>query len=249
VRTVRGRPARPRRSAALRDQAREVYRDAILAAAERVFARRGFAGTRMADVGREAGLATGTLYNYFANRDELLASLVAERSDQLLASLEQAASAPAASPRELLVGLIRTSFEHFDTHRALFAALPAAAGISGRHMASIARRCLESQQSYQAVVARVVERAVEARLVRADVPISVLVGVLVGAAHGVMRAWMMRASPQAEAPAQSPKRSSEQSACGALAEAPIEAESEEHPLVDQASIVVDLFLRGASAVS
>lgn len=218
VRGLRRKPARPRRSAALRDQAREVYRDAILAAAERVFARRGFAGTRMADVGREAGLATGTLYNYFANRDELLSSLVERRSDELLAGLEQAAAVD-ASPRDLLVGLIRTSFEHFDTHRALFAALPAAAGISGRHMASITRRCMESQQSYQAVVGDVVARSVRAGLVRADVPIPVLVGVLVGAAHGVMRAWM------------------------------IEAESEENPLVDQADIVVDLFLRGASAVS
>ena len=179
MRSLRRKPARPRRSAALRDQAREVYRDAILAAAERVFARRGFAGTRMADVGREAGLATGTLYNYFANRDELLSSLVERRSDELLAGLEQAAAA-VASPRELLVGLIRTSFEHFDTHRALFAALPAAAGISGRHMASITRRCMESQQSYQAVVGDVVERSVRAGLIRADVPIPVLVGVLVG---------------------------------------------------------------------
>ena len=73
----------------LRAQARELYRDAILAAAELVFARFGFAGTRMADVASEAGLATGTLYNYFANRDELLSSLIERRSEELLAVVQQ----------------------------------------------------------------------------------------------------------------------------------------------------------------
>jgi TetR/AcrR family transcriptional regulator, fatty acid metabolism regulator protein len=218
LRALGGRKARPRRSAALRAQAREVYRDAILAAAEHIFARRGFAGTRMADVAREAGLATGTLYNYFAGRDELLSSLVALRSEQLLDAVKHAAAAAASSaPRDLLVAIIRTSFEHFQTHRALFAVLPAAAGISGRHMASIARRCMESQRSYQAVIAEALDRAVRAGLVRSDVPLSVMVGYLTGAAHGVMRAWM--------------------------------AHETEQPLVDQVADVVDLFLRGASAVS
>ena len=222
LRSLRRRTARPRRSAALRDQAREVYRDAILAAAETVFARCGFSGTRMADVAAEAGLATGTLYNYFANRDELLSSLIGCRSEELIAAVKAAAHAPTAgSPRELLVGLVRTTFEHFQTHRALFAVLPAAAGISGKHMASIARRCMESQRSYQAVLADALERAVAGGLVRADLPVSLLVGFLTGAAHGVMRAWMVQAGDQRI----------------------------EQLLVDQSSDVVDLFLRGASAIT
>lgn len=215
-RTVRRRTARPRRAAALRDQAREVYRDAILSAAERVFARSGFEGTRMAEVAAEAGLATGTLYNYFANRDELLSSLVSRRSEELLASVKAAAaSASSSPPRDLLVALVRTSFQHFETHRSLFAVLPAAAGISGRHMASIARRCLESQRDYQAVIAESLDRVVRAGLLRTDVPTVILVGVLTGAAHGVMRTWMLQ-------------------------------EMQAQSLVDQAAAVVDLFLRGAS---
>jgi AcrR family transcriptional regulator len=189
IRALRRRPARPRRSATLRDQAREVYRDAILAAAERVFARSGFSGTRMADVAKAAGLATGTLYNYFANRDELLSSLIGRRTEEMIASVKAAAAAGGA-PRELLVALVRAIFHHFQTHRALFAVLPAAAGISGRHMAAIARQCMASQRSYQAVIAEAIERAAAAGLLRGDVPVSLLVGVLSGGAHGVMRTWM-----------------------------------------------------------
>jgi AcrR family transcriptional regulator len=206
----------------LRAQARELYRDAILAAAEAVFARFGFAGTRMADVAAEAGLATGTLYNYFANRDELLSSLIQRRSEELLAAVRRELMAVAGgSSRELLLAVIRTSFRHFDTHRALFAVLPAAIGISGKHMASIAERCAESHRSYQALVTEALGTAVEAGQIRPDVPLSQLVGFLTGAVHGVMRDSILRAG-----------------AAGGV--------GDQRPLIDQASDVVDLFLSGAS---
>jgi len=214
---------RPRRSAALRARARELYRHAILAAAERIFARSGFTGTRMADVAAEAGLATGTLYNYFANRDALLSSLIERRSEELLAAVRTAAEgAGADEPRAILLSMLRTSFQYLEAHRALFAALQGATGISGRQMASINRRCVESQRSYHAIIADVLGRAIRAGRVRADVPTSVLVDFLTGAAHGVMRAWMARNAGAAGA---------------------------EQPLVDRAADVVDLFLRGASVPS
>ena len=209
----------------LREQARELYRDAILGAAEHVFTRCGFPGTRMAEVAAQAGLATGTLYNYFANRDELLSSLIERRSEELLASVKAEAAARAGKPpRDLLVAVIRASFSHFERHHALFAVLPAAAGISGVHMASIARRCMESHRSYQALLADALRPAVEAGLVRRDVPLSVLVGFLTGAAHGVMRSWTLHAG-----------------AADGVGDAPTQS------LVDQASDVVDLFLSGATS--
>lgn len=50
-------------------------RDAILRAATRVFARRGFFGAQVADIAREAGVAAGTVYLYFHGKDDLLVSL------------------------------------------------------------------------------------------------------------------------------------------------------------------------------
>src|SRR5262245_16027812 len=49
-----------------------VRRDHILDAATRVFAARGFNVATVRDVAREAGVADGTIYNYFANKDALL---------------------------------------------------------------------------------------------------------------------------------------------------------------------------------
>ncbi|WP_067544908.1 TetR/AcrR family transcriptional regulator [Nocardia crassostreae] len=47
-------------------------RQEILAAAVRVFARKGFAASRIDDVAAEAGIAKGSVYLYFDSRDALL---------------------------------------------------------------------------------------------------------------------------------------------------------------------------------
>jgi TetR/AcrR family transcriptional regulator, fatty acid metabolism regulator protein len=50
----------------------------ILRAAIRVFSRKGFFNAKVADVAREAGVADGTVYLYFKNKDHLLVSIFDE---------------------------------------------------------------------------------------------------------------------------------------------------------------------------
>ena len=56
---------------------------AILGAAASVFARHGLEGATIEMVAREAEVAVGTIYLYFASRDDLYLSLIAEHMDQL----------------------------------------------------------------------------------------------------------------------------------------------------------------------
>ncbi len=60
-------------------------RDAILAAAARVFAEHGLEGATIEMVAREAEVAVGTIYLYFCSRDDLYLSLTAERVDRIRA--------------------------------------------------------------------------------------------------------------------------------------------------------------------
>ena len=55
--------------------AKAARREEILAAARRVFAARGFRGTTIADIAEDAGIALGTIYLYFASKDEVFAAL------------------------------------------------------------------------------------------------------------------------------------------------------------------------------
>src|ERR1700751_1274747 len=50
----------------------------LLGAALDLFAERGFASTRLEDVARRAGVSKGTLYLYFANKEELFKAVVRE---------------------------------------------------------------------------------------------------------------------------------------------------------------------------
>jgi TetR/AcrR family fatty acid metabolism transcriptional regulator len=53
-------------------------RKRILEAASRVFARRGYFTARVADIAKRAGVADGTIYLYFRNKEDILVSLFEE---------------------------------------------------------------------------------------------------------------------------------------------------------------------------
>jgi AcrR family transcriptional regulator len=63
-------------------------RDAILAAALDEFAGRGFAATRLDDVARSAGVAKGTIYLHFADKETLFQELIRLEIGPVVAALE-----------------------------------------------------------------------------------------------------------------------------------------------------------------
>src|SRR5688500_16314259 len=72
-------------------------RERILAAAERIFARHGFFAAKVSDVAKEAGVADGTIYLYFKNKDDLLISLFERRMQQVNETLRAAVAAVKAT--------------------------------------------------------------------------------------------------------------------------------------------------------
>jgi AcrR family transcriptional regulator len=55
-------------------------REQLLDAAARVFARKGYAGAKIQDIVREAGLSTGAVYGRFGSKDDLLREAVVRRT-------------------------------------------------------------------------------------------------------------------------------------------------------------------------
>lgn len=60
----------------------------ILRAAIRVFARKGFYATRVSEIAKAAGVADGTIYLYFKNKDDVLISLFESRLGRLIEELQ-----------------------------------------------------------------------------------------------------------------------------------------------------------------
>jgi TetR/AcrR family fatty acid metabolism transcriptional regulator len=89
---------------------------AILRAAIQVFARSGFFNSKVADVARAAGVADGTVYLYFRNKDDLLSSIFNEAMDEFI-SRARSELAGIDNPREKLHRFAQLHFEALERDR------------------------------------------------------------------------------------------------------------------------------------
>jgi TetR/AcrR family fatty acid metabolism transcriptional regulator len=89
-------------------------RRAILHAAIRVFAEKGYHGCRIADVARAANVAYGLVYHYFRNKEELLESVFAEQWAILINALTAIDQGPGTAA-EKLAGVYGFVFDVFKT--------------------------------------------------------------------------------------------------------------------------------------
>jgi AcrR family transcriptional regulator len=170
----------------LREQQRATYREAILAAAERIFAACGFIGVRMCDVASEAGMATGTLYNYFENKSEILRSLILVRGNDLLREL-QAMLETEHEPIARIERIVQATFDYVEKHRAGYKMLVEMAPpeVALRQLGG--PEMLEIQARYLALFEAAMATAVRARRLRSKFPARDLAMFLAGAMDGMAR--------------------------------------------------------------
>lgn len=109
--------ATPRRTAATRERANGKY-EAILRAAIKVFAGGGFFNSKVADVAREAGVADGTVYLYFKNKDDILVSIFNYYMEEALAA-GRARLAETDDPIEKLSRIVHAHLERLGRDRNL----------------------------------------------------------------------------------------------------------------------------------
>jgi AcrR family transcriptional regulator len=74
---------------AARSERQTERREAILAAALAEFSERGFSAARLDDVARRAGIAKGTIYLYFRDKESLFQDLIRTRLFPLVGTIEQ----------------------------------------------------------------------------------------------------------------------------------------------------------------
>jgi TetR/AcrR family fatty acid metabolism transcriptional regulator len=71
------------------NRAKDNKREKILKAAEKTFAKKGFYNAKVAEIARAAGVADGTIYLYFKNKDDVLISLFEERMAWFIAECKK----------------------------------------------------------------------------------------------------------------------------------------------------------------
>ncbi|HKX29229.1 MAG TPA: TetR/AcrR family transcriptional regulator [Blastocatellia bacterium] len=90
--------------------------EAILRAAAKVFAQSGYFNAKVTDVARSAGVADGTVYLYFKNKDDLLTSIFGWAMEEFLRRA-RAEIAEVSDPREKLARFIHLHFLLLEQER------------------------------------------------------------------------------------------------------------------------------------
>jgi len=171
------------------EAARSAFRDEVRLAAERVFASKGFSATKMADIAAEASVGVGTLYNYFANKQEIFEAIFLSRAEQFQATLDNATAG--LPPIDQIAMLIRTSMLQVEEHGALFAMFFERGGIGELDIERLGGKVIE--ELYQSFLRRLEDAiggAVKDGALREDIPVSSMVAMLAGARNGALYAWL-----------------------------------------------------------
>src|SRR5207249_11783913 len=95
----------PRVTAAAKARLEGTRRTQILAAAAGVFARKGFDRATVTEIARAAGLAEGSIYNYFRSKEELPVHIPRQLAQPVLATLLDQPPTPA--PAREMEALLR----------------------------------------------------------------------------------------------------------------------------------------------
>ena len=106
-------------SSKTRRQRKAEPRAALVEAARGCFAARGYADTGIADIAAAAGVAHGTFYVHFANKDAVLDELLGEFNDAFVARLGPVFAVAASAPIASTVRATAEAFlDHWRRHRA-----------------------------------------------------------------------------------------------------------------------------------
>lgn len=91
----------PYRSTEKTRQKKDAKRSALMQAAVRVFAEKGYHAATIRDIVAAAGVAVGTFYFYFPDKETLFVYLYEETAEFLLQAIQQAVASRATLPKQI----------------------------------------------------------------------------------------------------------------------------------------------------
>ena len=159
----------------------------IIDAAIRVFARNGFYNSRVSDIAREAGIASGTIYLYFKTKDEILVTLFREKMAGFVASL-RAEIAREPDPEAKIRRLVRLHFEVLEASPDMAEVVQ----VELRQGQKFFRGASAHEISaYFDLLGSILHDGVAAGVFRRDLPVKVATKMLFGAMDQVTTSWVL----------------------------------------------------------
>jgi len=159
----------------------------IVEAAIRVFARSGYYNSRVSDIAREAGIASGTIYLYFKTKEEILVTLFREKMAAFVAQLRrEIAGEP--DPVAKIRRLVSVHFTVLEQSPALAEVVQ----VELRQGHKFFRGASAHEVSaYFGLIGSILEEGVAAGRFHADLPVKVATKVLFGAMDQMATSWVL----------------------------------------------------------
>lgn len=158
----------------------------ILEAAVKVFAEQGFFQSTIAQIAKEAGVADGTIYLYFKNKDDILVQFYQYKTRQIFERFREAVSQPKTAAEKLRC-LIRVHLEEFQKDRNMAIVYQAETHqnrwLGDQHIKAMSK-------TYRDIISEVVELGQEEGTIRRDLFMGLVKRLINGAVDEVINAWI-----------------------------------------------------------
>ena len=175
-----------------RSIAHQDKRKRILDAAVRVFAEHGYHGARVGDIAKDAGVAHGLLYHYFASKDEVLRTIFVENWGELIARFRavEAADEPAEAKLEGIAKILLRTWRND----------PALVTVMVREVArsQLLQEQVEDVREAFTILERVIEEGQSTGVFRRDLDARLASWVVYGGLEEVLTGWVLGQLPDGE---------------------------------------------------
>ncbi len=159
----------------------------IIDAATKVFAEKGFFQSRVADIAREAGVADGTIYIYFDNKDDILISLFEEQMRLVLENMESKLS-EVENPAEKLRVFALTHLKLVEDNQSMAEIIQVELRQSSKFIKEYKN---EQFARYLDIIAGIIREGQEKGIFRADIIPGIAKRAFFGALDEMSRFWVL----------------------------------------------------------
>jgi TetR/AcrR family fatty acid metabolism transcriptional regulator len=159
----------------------------IIDAAIRVFARNGYYNSRVSDVAREAGIASGTIYLYFKTKDDILVTLFRQKMAEWVAMVRKEIAGE-QDPIAKIRKIVRLHFHVIEANPELAEVVQVELRQGQKFFRGASAR---EVSAYFDVIQAVLEEGIAAGRVRRDLPVKVATKMLFGAMDQLATSWVL----------------------------------------------------------
>lgn len=158
----------------------------ILDAAIVVFAEQGFFQSTVAQIAKQAGVADGTIYLYFKNKDDILIQFYEYKTKQVFARFHEVID-QADTAEQKLHNLIHTHLEEFQKDINMAIVYQAEIHQHRRLAQDVIK---EMSKWYRDIIAEVVELGQQSGHLRRNLYVGLVMRLIIGAVNEVINAWI-----------------------------------------------------------